>query len=95
MEELKHQPEKEKAMYALSKPGSTIWNIFFEYSKYIHMKKIIIAGFLFASFQLKVQLLITPGAELYMSGNAQLTLQNIDLVNNGLFNYMIKYSKNK
>ena len=51
----------------------------------MHMKKIIIAGFLFASFQLKAQLLITPGAEFYMSGNAQLTLQNIDLVNNGLF----------
>ena len=51
----------------------------------MHMKKIIIAGFLFASFQLKAQLLITPGAEFYMSGNAQLTLQNTDFVNNGSF----------
>ncbi len=34
---------------------------------------------------LHAQLTITPGAELYMSGTAQLTLSNIDLVNNGSF----------
>ena len=49
------------------------------------MKQIFFAGFLFASFQLKAQLVITPGAELFMSGNAQLTLSNNDLVNNGSF----------
>ena len=31
------------------------------------------------------QVTITPGAELYMTGNAQLTLSNTDLVNNGSF----------
>ena len=31
------------------------------------------------------QVTITPGAELYLSGNAQLTLSNTDLVNNGSF----------
>ena len=40
---------------------------FFKNSKYIHMKQIFIAGFVFASFQLKAQLVITPGAELYMT----------------------------
>jgi len=31
---------------------------------------------------ISAQLVITPGTQLYMSGNTQLTLQNIDLVNN-------------
>jgi hypothetical protein len=34
---------------------------------------------------MQAQLVITPGAELYMSGNAQLTLSNMDFVNNGTF----------
>ncbi len=49
------------------------------------MKQIFIAVFLFASCQLKAQLQITSGTVLNMDGAAQLTLSNIDLVNDGTF----------
>jgi hypothetical protein len=50
------------------------------------MKKILLPVMFFVCCNtVPAQLIITPGAELYMSGNAQLTLQNIDLVNNGTF----------
>ena len=48
------------------------------------IKKLIFLFLLYSNI-ISGQVTITPGAELYMSGNAQLTLQNIDLVNNGLF----------
>jgi len=49
--------------------------------------KIKISIFLFLLFNNSIsgQLIITPGAQFYMTGNAQLTLSNIDLVNNGSF----------
>ncbi|MDZ4794147.1 MAG: T9SS type A sorting domain-containing protein [Bacteroidota bacterium] len=47
--------------------------------------KLLIFVFLLFNNSISAQLIITPGAELYMSGTAQLTLSNIDLVNNGSF----------
>ena len=49
------------------------------------MKRIIIFLFTIATGKLSAQLVITPGAQFYISGNAQVTLQNTDLVNNGSF----------
>lgn len=40
---------------------------------------------LFFSYVVSGQLTINPGGELHLSGNAQLTLNNTDLVNNGIF----------
>lgn len=50
------------------------------------MKKIIIGGLLIVSIQLNAQLQITNGAEIKLSGAAVLTLQDINLVNDGTFN---------
>ncbi len=47
--------------------------------------KISIFLFLLLNNSISAQLIITPGAELYLTGNAQLTLSNTDLVNNGSF----------
>ena len=47
--------------------------------------KLSIFLFLLYSNIIYGQVTITPGAELYMTGNAQLTLQNTDFVNNGIF----------
>ena len=48
-------------------------------------EKILMLVLLLSTVAVTGQLTITPGATWYMSGNAQLTLQNIDLVNNGIF----------
>ncbi len=51
------------------------------------MKKIIAIIFLVTCInKLNAQLHITTGAALTLTGNAQLTLSNIDFVNNGIFN---------
>lgn len=47
------------------------------------MKYIFILGLLFTGMQLSAQLQITAGAEIKLSGNAIITLQDINLVNNG------------
>lgn len=49
------------------------------------MKRIILFFFMVVAGKLSAQLVITPGAQLFISGNTQLTLQNTDLVNNGSF----------
>jgi hypothetical protein len=49
------------------------------------MKKIPIFLLLLNANVISAQVIITPGAQFYISGNTQLTLQNIDLVNNGSF----------
>src|ERR1700733_1981042 len=49
------------------------------------MKRIMILFLMIATGKLSAQLVITPGAQLYIGGNTQLTLQNTDLVNNGSF----------
>src|SRR5882672_11229262 len=52
----------------------------------IYMKeRFLLLLLLFSTGAVSGQLTITPGATWYMSGNAQLTLQNIDLINNGVF----------
>jgi hypothetical protein len=53
-----------------------------EFMKQICLVTICLLGF----SQLKAQLQITSGAEIVMTGNALLTLQDVDLVNNGIFN---------
>jgi len=52
---------------------------------------------LFAANTASAQLTITPGAQLSVAGNMQLTLQNTDLINNGNFaagNGMVAFSGN-
>jgi len=49
------------------------------------MKIKYILFLLFASYTASAQLTITPGAEFFVIGNMQLTLQNTNLVNNGIF----------
>lgn len=50
------------------------------------MKKIFLLLLSFySSSGITAQLVITPGAQLYIDGNTQLTLLNIDLINNGIF----------
>jgi Secretion system C-terminal sorting domain len=50
------------------------------------MKQIIIISLLVTTLQLNAQLHITNGAEIKMTGTAILSLQDIDLVNEGIFN---------
>ena len=40
---------------------------------------------LFSGYTMSAQLTITPGAQISIAGNGQLTLQNTDLINNGSF----------
>ncbi|HMK05223.1 MAG TPA: T9SS type A sorting domain-containing protein [Ferruginibacter sp.] len=50
------------------------------------MKLLLISFLLFSCInRLPAQLTIAPGAHLYMSGASQLTLNNMDFVNNGIF----------
>ena len=49
------------------------------------MKKTMMFFCMISAGNISAQLVITPGAQLYISGNAQLTLQNTDLVNKGSF----------
>ncbi|HMI79444.1 MAG TPA: hypothetical protein VK484_11670, partial [Ferruginibacter sp.] len=50
------------------------------------MKQVLLLFLIFACCNnSKAQLTITPGAHLYMSGTSQLTLNNMDFVNNGIF----------
>lgn len=49
------------------------------------MKTYLLISALLISYAVSAQLTITPGGELHLTGNAQLTLNNADLVNNGLF----------
>ena len=49
------------------------------------MKKIMIFFCMISAGNISAQLVITPGAQLFISGSTQLTLQNTDLVNNGSF----------
>jgi hypothetical protein len=50
------------------------------------MKQMIFISCLLISIQLKAQLQITNGAEIKMTGSAILTLQDISLINDGIFN---------
>lgn len=50
------------------------------------MKQIIIVSILFTNLRLNAQLQITNDAEIKMTGAAILSLQDIDLINNGTFN---------
>ena len=61
------------------------------------MKGKILFLFLLSSCTISAQLIITPGAQFSTVGNSQLTLQNINLVNNGSFipgNSMISFTGN-
>lgn len=61
------------------------------------MKTILLIFFLFCGCGISAQLTITPGAEFHLSGNALLTLRDIDLVNNGNFttgNSMVSFRGN-
>lgn len=50
------------------------------------MKHFISVSLLFAAIQLNAQLQITNGAQIKMTGTAILSLQDIDLINDGIFN---------
>ena len=61
------------------------------------MKTILLLLLLFSRGTISAQLTITPGADFHLSGNALLTLRDIDLVNNGSFttgNSMVSFSGN-
>jgi hypothetical protein len=49
------------------------------------MRSILLPFLLLIGYAVPAQLVITPGAQFYVTGNAQVTLQNTSLVNNGGF----------
>jgi len=61
------------------------------------MKRILLAVMLLVSYAISAQLTIEPGAQFSVTGNLNLTLHNIDLINNGNIttgNSVIRFSGN-